>query len=93
MSDNIKGIVYRPHRSLLCDAMEELKIFKSEEDLIAYVKNDWEKFYHNVSVIIDTHEYKDDRIGWNHTRYVCIIKDECSSPMCVGMCDLESFRN
>ena len=47
----------------------------------------------SVSVIIDTHEYKDDRIGWNHTRYVCIIKDECSSPMCVGMCDLESFRN
>lgn len=79
---------YRPHRWLLADAMKEAKYFSCVEDMIEYVKADWERYYANIEVSISKEEIDDDRIGWHHTRYVCIKTDNYEYPQCVGMCNL-----
>lgn len=79
---------YRPHRGLLADAMKEAKYFSCVEDMIEYVKADWERYYANIEVSISKEEIEDDRIGWHHTRYVCIKTDNSEYPQCVGMCNL-----
>ena len=84
-------IAYRPHRHLLEDAMKEVKYFSCMSDMIEYVKADWERFYPNIDIVIGEEEIDDNRIGWHHTRYVCIKTDNSEYPQCVGMCDLALF--
>ena len=86
------SIVYRPHRGLLADAMAEVKHFSCIEDMIRHVKDDWGRYYSNVDVIVDNTEIDDPRIGWHHTRYVCIKNNSFEFPQCVGMCDLVTFN-
>ena len=41
-------VKYRPHRGALCDAMAEMRIFDSVEDMFHYIVEDW-KAYGNPS--------------------------------------------
>ena len=85
-------IVYRPHRRLLCEAMQEVKYFSSIEGMFQFVKSDWRKYYPDyLEVVLGEDEVDDDRNGWHHTRYVCIKTSPDEYPQCVGMCDLASF--
>ena len=85
-------IAYRPHKELLIDAMKDVKYFSCIKDMINHVKEEWASYYPNLDVVIDDTEIDDDRIGWHHTRYVCIKTDSFEYPQCIGMCDLVSFN-
>lgn len=77
-------IKYRPHRSTLDESMKGLKVFKTKEEMLEFVKTDWKQYTDApFTISIDEHDYgEDDRIGWKHWHYV--LMDNC----CIGMCDL-----
>ena len=41
-------VKYRPHRGALCDAMAEMRIFDSVEDMFHYIVEDWKAYGNNL---------------------------------------------
>lgn len=82
-------VKYRPHKSTLDESMKYLKLFKTQEEMIQWITNDWKLSFVNhveseeFTVTIDGKDYgKDERIGWEHWHYVLL------NNAIVGMCDL-----
>ena len=87
-------IVYRPHRRLLSEAMQEVKYFSSIEEMFEFVKSDWSRYYPDyLEVVLGENEVDDNRNGWHYTRYVCIKITPDDQSHCIGMCDLKSFNH
>ena len=76
-------ILYRPHRGSLSDSMALAREFKTVDDMIKYVKNDWYDFIGECVFTIDDESTDDERIEWHNTHYVLVNGN------CVGMCNLE----
>ena len=92
-------IIYRPHRSILSQAMSEAKEFDNEDDMKNYILKDWDGLFSFDDIVIDDESVKDDRIGWNDSRYVCTKrcgKDDYIKlygvPQCIGMCATDYKR-
>ena len=92
-------IIYRPHRSTLSQAMSEAKEFDNEDDMKNYILKDWDGLFSFDDIVIDDKSVKDDRIGWNDSRYVCMKR--CGKndyiklygvPRCIGMCATDYKR-
>lgn len=89
-------VKYRPHRGALCDAMAEMKIFDSVEDMFHYIVEDWKPYGNPFDVgdlTITCDEGKDERINWKEGRYVCtrrMREKVFDEPQCIGMCSIES---
>lgn len=82
------SVVYRPHRSLLSDAMKELQVFESEKQMLDSLSKELYAF----DLCIDKSEsVNDDRIGWTKTYYVMNKHDNKESVY--GMCDTETYKN
>ena len=88
-----KMIIYRPHRELLMEAMEEVKEFDNEEEMKKYIANDLRGCLEIGDIIIDAEKYSDARTGWQDTRYVCTKRfgDQdyiklYGCAQCIGMC-------
>lgn len=67
-------VKYRPHRGALCDAMAEMRIFDSVEDMFHYIVEDWKAYGNPFDIgdlTITCDEGKDERINWKEGRYVC----------------------
>ena len=87
-------IIYRPHRGSLSQSIREARIFNSEEEMKAWIVEEWAKpfgykLFNIEDIVIDKEEINDNRIYWKDTRYVCIKR--CGSkfysyPQCIGMC-------
>lgn len=92
-------IIYRPHRELLEDAMAEAKEFETVDDMKRYIVQSftdegWGELVSFDDISIDTKRcVKDDRIGWNDTRYVIANRfgNEKGS-ICIGMCATDYIR-
>lgn len=89
-------VKYRPHRGALCDAMAEMRIFDSVEDMFHYIVEDWKAYGNPFDVgdlTITCDEGKDERINWKEGRYVCTRRMQekiFDTPQCIGMCSIES---
>lgn len=92
-------IIFRPHifGETLEDSMQLAKEFKNEDEMKKYIYNLWnrekENFSMNDIVIDDRLITKDDRIGWEDTRYVSIKRygdtdyiTKYGSSQCIGYC-------
>ncbi|MBP0064980.1 hypothetical protein JYQ78_17580 [Anaerobutyricum hallii] len=85
-------IKYRPHRGSLAEAMNEMKIFNSKEDMFKAIVINWNGFISYEDLSISEDSGKDNRIDWKETRYVCTkrIGDEVYDVLqCIGMCFIE----
>lgn len=89
--------IYRPHRELLVDSMEEAKEFDTEKDMFLYIAStqgsfgNFEKFnlFGVDDLVISSSSVSDNRTGWLDTRYVCTTRYGdvyYDTPQCVGMC-------
>ena len=54
-------IKYRPHRSTLDESMKELKLFKTEDEMLEFVKTDWKQYTDApFNISIDDHDDGED---------------------------------
>ena len=91
-------VIYRPHREFFDEAMEEAKVFNSEEEMKTYIAEDankhakyygLEKFFDVSDIVIEGPTVNDDRNGWEDTRYVCVKRfggEIYEHPQCMGYC-------
>lgn len=99
-------IIYRPHKGSLADALAQAKEFQSEEEMKAYIYEDWKKSCMELGfksapfeiddIVIDNETSDDARCGWHDTKYVCVKrmgKDIYDCPQCIGMCATDYERN
>ena len=89
-------IKYRPHRAYLDESMELAKEFDSLDQMYDYIVKEWNAIENNLFFFfflsVSKDSYKDDRIDWKETRYVCtrrMGKDLYDTPQCIGMCSIE----
>lgn len=89
-------IKYRPHRAYLDESMELAKEFDSLDQMYDYIVKEWNALENNLfdkfDLSVSKESYKDDRIDWKETRYVCtrrMGKDLYDTPQCIGMCSIE----
>lgn len=89
-------IKYRPHRAYLDESMELAKEFDSLDQMYDYIVKEWNAIENNLfdkfDLSVSKDSYKDDRIDWKETRYVCtrrMGKDLYDTPQCIGMCSIE----
>jgi hypothetical protein len=65
------SFLFRPHRGLLADAMEEVVELNDKAALVSHIKNGWKKHFpdHGYDFNQDTIKVKaycfDDRIDWD----------------------------
>lgn len=81
-------IIYRPHRELLYEALEAMKEFESIDEMKQYVSQLHDDLVSVDDIFLDKRVIKDDRIGWNDTRYVCAKKfgDDDVIGIVIGLC-------
>lgn len=81
-------IIYRPNRELLYEALEGMKEFESIDEMKQYISNLYEGLVQVDDIFLYKLTVKDDRIGWNDTRYVFTKKfgNDDIGGMCIGMC-------
>lgn len=85
-------IKYRPHTSLLNDALKKSKEFETIDDMYNYVISKWNHEFSKDDLSISEPDIKDQRIDWKETRYICtkrIGKKQYDTPQCIGMCSIE----
>lgn len=85
-------IKFRPHRDGLSEAMNEMEIFDSKEDMFNTILINWDGFISYEDLSISEDYGKDNRIDWKETRYVCtkrIGNETYDVPQCIGMCSIE----
>ena len=85
-------IKFRPHRDGLSEAMNEMEIFDSKEDMFNTIVINWDGFISYEDLSISEDYGKDNRIDWKETRYVCtkrIGNETYDMPQCIGMCSIE----
>ena len=89
-------IKYRPHRAHLDESMELAKEFDTLDQMYDYIVTEWNAVENNLfdksDLSISKESYKDDRIDWKETRYVCTRRmgeDIYDTPQCIGMCSIE----
>lgn len=98
-------IIYRPHKGSLVDALAEAREFQTEEEMKAYIYEDWKNSYMELGyksvpfeiedIVIDDKTSDDTRCGWHDTRYVCVKQigeDIYDCPQCIGMCATDYER-
>ena len=84
-------IKYRPHRGSLEDAMREALEFADIADMLKHIEEQWDGAIETKDIVISESHGKDERIGWESSRYICAKKcgDEVYDiPQCIGFCDL-----
>ena len=85
-------IKYRPHRFLLDESMDEMRIFNTIDEMFEFIVKDWSGCFDKGDLSISEDFGKDNRIDWKETRHVC-TKRVCSEmyeiPQCIGMCSIE----
>ena len=85
-------IKFRPHRGSLSEAMSEMKIFDSKEDMFNAIVEDWNGAISYEDLSITENLGEDKRTDWEETRHVCtkrIGNEVYDTPQCIGMCSLE----
>ncbi len=85
-------IKFRPHRDGLSEAMNEMEIFDSKEDMFNTIVINWDGFISYEDLSISEDYGKDNRIDWKETRYVCtkrIGNETYDVPQCIGICSIE----
>jgi len=60
-ASNTKAMLFRPQRTLLSEAMEEVKEFANKEDFISWLKDKYETI---TSASLEYYCF-DNRIGWD----------------------------
>jgi len=98
-------IIYRPHRGGLADALAQAKEFQNEEEMKAYIYEDWKKLYMELGfksapfeikdIVIDGEALDDTHCGWHDTKYVCVKRmgeDIYDCPQCIVMCSSDYER-
>lgn len=96
-------VIFRPHRAGM-DILEAMKMaqeFSDEEAMKAHIVESWhegwggsEKLFTAEDIVIQEEPVmKDDRVGWEDTRYVCVKRmgeedyiQKHGVPQCIGMC-------
>ena len=82
--------VFRPHRGGLDDAMKEVRVFETKEQMLNKLKEEY-----GETVAIDDDEVEDDRIGWLHSQYVTMgimLDSGRSAKSVIGICDCKTFK-
>ena len=88
-------IYYRPHKGTLADAMAQMQIFNTIDEMLDFIVKDWNVYgdvFTKKDLSVGENEGKDDRIDWKETRYVCTkrMRNEIYDvPQCIGMCSFE----
>ena len=89
----VKMIIYRPHRELLSESMEESKEFSNEEEMMKYIAKELYDYLAIKDLAISAEKHSDARTGWKDTRYVCTKRfggqdyiKLYGCPQCIGMC-------
>lgn len=87
-------IFYRPHRGSLTDALQELEIFTSVDEMFDFIveHQPFDDVFDKTDLSIGEDIGPDERIGWSETRY--ILTKRCrdkiyDTPQCIGMCSFE----
>lgn len=86
-------VKYRPHRGALCDAMAEMRIFDSVEDMFHYVVEDWKAYGNPFDIgdlTITCDEGKDERITGKKADMSAL--DECEKRFLTRRSVLECVR-
>ena len=82
--------VFRPHRGGLDDAMKEVRVFETKEQMLNKLKEEY-----GEKVAIDDDEIEDDRIGWLHSQYVTQelkLRFGGTEKVVIGICDCKTFK-
>lgn len=81
-------VIYRPHRHLLKESMQEAKEFNNIDEMLDHIINTFNDAFDKEDLRIDGKAFKDDRIGWRDCRYVCTVRyghTKYTHPQCIGM--------
>ena len=90
-------IFYRPHRRSLTEALQELEIFTSVDEMFDFIveHQPFDDVFDKSDLSIGEDIGPDERIGWSETRYI-LTKRCCSkiydTPQCIGMCSFERLE-
>lgn len=87
------SIIYRPHRGGLAESMKEAKEFNDEKEMKEHIVQQWNGYFTVDDIVIEDKVSKDERVGWEDTRYVCTKRfrdtdniKKYGTPQCIGMC-------
>lgn len=90
-------IFYRPHRRSLTEALQELEIFTSVDEMFDFIVEHlpFDDVFDKSDLSIGEDIGPDERIGWSETRYI-LTKRCCGkiydAPQCIGMCSFEKLK-
>ena len=82
--------VFRPHRGGLDDAMKEVRVFETKEQMLNKLKEEY-----GGKVAIDDDEVEDERVGWLHSQYVTQelkLRFGGTEKVVIGICDCKTFK-
>lgn len=83
-------IMYRPHKGTYQESMNEMKWFRSEDEMFEYIVKSNKSIVNTSSLFIGDEIIYDERNSWN-TRYVMCSNYEgknLDNPICIGMCTI-----
>jgi hypothetical protein len=81
--------IYRPQRSTLIEAMDEMVEFETFEELARYLVILHCNAFDESDVVLDNVSHADYRIKWMDTRYVLVKRYKnkvYSTPQVIGYC-------
>ena len=87
-------IIYRPVRGSFRRAMEEARVFETEDDMKDFICSELYSYDGTAAVSKEDIVIKDDPIsdprnGWEDTNYVCTKRfghEVYETPQCIGFC-------
>lgn len=103
-------IIYAPHRGGLKEAMAEAREFETKEEMKQYIYEEHKAYFLDLGypnapfeiediVIKAETAYRDERIGWNDSTYVCVKRygnedyiKKYGTPQCIGTCATDYRR-
>lgn len=92
-------IIYRPQRRSLEESMKEAHEFPTIEEMKQYIAKEHKGAFDEYDIVIDGDLARDERIGWNDCKYVCVKRyfDEdymikYGNAQCIGFCATDYTR-
>lgn len=95
LSKTNSSVIYRPQRGMLEESVRDAMIFENAVKMKEYLVNHYKgifgrKMFTADDIVLhgDEEGYKDERIGWEDVRHVCVKRmgnEVFEKPACIGM--------
>ena len=87
-------VKYRPQRGGLAEAMAEMKVFETVEEMKEYISKTSDEYFRieTDDIVIKEPHGNDWRINWLDVRYVCTRKlgtQTYDPPLAIGYCSID----